>query len=983
MSSKRDARRPDWRIEARSAFPDAARHGRRACLVLLALGWTGRAQAEDITIFAELAPDVEFYGATLTLCLALFSVFLAIVYNAERKRWRRREANLVASLEQTRLQRDRAELFLSADQQVFLAWDGPSGEPEIEGAPQRLIDTSSSQPTILDFGSWLTPAAVELLEAAVERLRIRGEAFRLSLEGVSGRRYDVDGRAVGGRAMLRLREISGEQLELDRLRERYAEIEAYSEGLLALLDSLPTPVWLRDSAGRLLFVNNAYAQAVEARDGEDSVSRQAELLDEGARNAAAEARSKGALWRDEITAVVGGERRRLYVIQGRLFKGTAAIAFDRQEVLNLRAEFQKQKDAHARTLDQLPIAVAIYDGAQQLIYRNGAYEKLWRLPPIFLDARPSDGEILDRLRLAQRLPDEGDYRNWKARLLEGYRSPEPLQHMWHMPDGRTISVTITPNPDRGVTYLYDDVTERYDLQSRFNALYRMQKETLETLREGVAVFGADGRLRFGNPAFASLWRLTPSLLQEKPRFETIAAKCCPLLPDDDPTWRDLRGVVTGLGESRAGFTRRVERSDGVVLDLTVQPLPEGASLLTFVDVSADVNVERALTERNTALLAAEKLRNDFIHHVSYELRSPLTNINGFVHLLGEESTGALNARQSEYLGYMRKSSDALLAIVDDILDLATIDEDAMALEVEEVDPHAAIRGAVEGVQDRLLENQIELRIVESDDLGSFRGDSKRVRQILFNLLSNAIGFSRPGQLVTLAAMRRDGDVVFKVVDNGRGISPEVLERVFDRFESHTAGSRHRGLGLGLSIVKAFMDLHGGKVLIDSALGEGTAVTCVFPGERPAVDALPAPKGEPVSAKDLVHAAAQAVRSEAESKGVKLRVLPTLAEECVLCDENAINRALQNLLRYLLACAKAGEAISFVALRRQGEVAFKLSYRHATEAGDATLQSEARALIEANGGKMQTDFAAGEGLVITCVFTSCVVEAEQAAQSVSQ
>jgi signal transduction histidine kinase len=115
-----------------------------------------------------------------------------------------------------------------------------------------------------------------------------------------------------------------------------------------------------------------------------------------------------------------------------------------------------------------------------------------------------------------------------------------------------------------------------------------------------------------------------------------------------------------------------------------------------------------------------------------------------------------------------------------------------------------------------------------DNVGSFRGDAKRVRQILFNLLSNAIGFSRPGQTVTLAALRRGDEIVFKITDRGRGIASEVLERIFDRFESHTAGSRHRGVGLGLSIVRAFMELHGGKVFVDSAPGEGTTVTCVFP-----------------------------------------------------------------------------------------------------------------------------------------------------------
>jgi signal transduction histidine kinase len=110
----------------------------------------------------------------------------------------------------------------------------------------------------------------------------------------------------------------------------------------------------------------------------------------------------------------------------------------------------------------------------------------------------------------------------------------------------------------------------------------------------------------------------------------------------------------------------------------------------------------------------------------------------------------------------------------------------------------------------------------------FRADAKRIRQILFNLLSNAIGFSASGQTVTLAAMRRDNDIVFKVSDQGRGISPEVIEHVFDRFHSNTVGSRHRGVGLGLSIVRSCVELHGGRVLIETAPGEGTTVTCIFP-----------------------------------------------------------------------------------------------------------------------------------------------------------
>ncbi len=958
--------RPAIASRARSQFSGAV-SGLGLCAVLLGDVTCARAQAM-IHVLPDFGRDIEIYGAALSGGLALFTAFLALAYIAERKAWRRREAELATKLELTRSQRDRAEIFLSSEPQLFVAWNGASGEPDIEGLPRLVTDMPTSR-RVLAFGSWLSPEAAEELELHVDRLRRRGEAFRVTLIGRTGRHFDAEGRAVGGRAVLRLREVSGDKLELSALRERCAASQADIEGMRALIDALPLLVWLRDPSGRLVFVNRAYSQAVEARDSQDVLDKQIELLDHSARMATAEVQSKFQVWRGRVTAVVAGSRHLLDVIQAPLAKTAANIAIDRQEIESVRADLEKQMQSHSRTLDQLPNAVAIFDGAQQLIYHNAAYEKLWRLDAGFLSGRPSDSEILDRLRLEQRLPLDGDFRAWKARYLDAYRSPDENTHIWHTPDSRTICVKVTPNPQGGVTYLYDDMSERYDLESRFNALYRMQNETLETLREGVAVFGADGRLKFSNPAFANLWRLDLAALAGKPRFEGIVEMCKQLHPNDE-TWVDLRGVVTGLSDNRMGFTRRLERRDGNVLDLTAQPLPEGAALLTFVDVTADVNVERALTDRNKALLAAEKLRNDFIHHVSYELRSPLTNINGFVHLLGEEATGALNPRQLEYLGYVRKSSAALLAIVDDILDLATIDEDAMALEIENVDAESAMKGAIQGLQDRLAENKVELQIVAPEKVGTFRGDSKRVRQILFNLLSNAIGFSRPGQVVTLAAFRRDGDVVFKVVDRGRGIPPEILERVFDRFESNTAGSRHRGVGLGLSIVRAFMDLHGGKILIDSTPGEGTAVTCIFPGpasedaSTPVESMLPARNLDHIDPEALMRDIAESVQAQLDHKAVKLRTLPTGCLDTLLGDEIEIRAALADIVLDAIDSSGHGEAITFAGIQREHELVFKITDRGG---GIDKRRERARKLIESNGGVMHIDTIPGEGSIVTCVF----------------
>jgi signal transduction histidine kinase len=768
-------------------------------------------------------------GVSVFVALVLFSTITALLHLAGRKSWTQRENALVTELANVRASLDRANVFLAVEPQIVVSWTSATTEPEIEGDLSLVIDAPVPR-RVLGFGAWLAAAPAQELEHCVERLRSRGESFRLALVSQTGRHLEADGRAVGGRAVMRLRDISGDRLELIRLRERHAKAQTELEGLRKMLDAIPNAVWMRDGDSKLTWVNAAYARAVEAREPREAIVRGIELLDSPARNEAAKARSAATIWRARVPAVVAGERHMLEVIDVPSTGGSVGLASDLWEIETARTDLVRQMESHARTLDQLSTAVAIFDRARRLVFFNSACRQLWSLDAAFLDQSPTDGEVLDRLRAARRLPEQADFRAWKAALMAAYQSSEPISQVWYLPDRRTLRVVASPNVQGGVTYLFDDVSEQYRLASQYHALDRVQETTLDSLKEAVAVFGTDGRLKLFNPAFAAFWQLDPKMLQAEPppHIDKVAQFCAGLYPDKD-VWRDIRSIVAGLHDARTGVEWRMSRSDGSVTDTAAAPLPDGSTLLTFIDVTASVNVERALTERNQALVDAEKLRNDFVHHVSYELRSPLTNIIGFIQLLGDGSIGPLNQKQHEYAGYVLRSSAALLAIINDILDLATIDMDAMELSLGEVDIAQTMAAAAEGVQDRLAESQIHLQIVAIDGIGNFQADAKRIRQILFNLLSNAIGFSASGQTVTLAAMRRDDDeVVFKVTDEGRGIPLEMVDQVFDRFRSHTVGSRHRGVGLGLSIVRSFVELHGGRVLIETASGEGTTVTCIFP-----------------------------------------------------------------------------------------------------------------------------------------------------------
>ena len=774
----------------------------------------------------EEPPPEQDVTWLVILLLVLFSTFTVILHLLGRRKWTQREGALAAELAQAHARLDRANLFLSTEPQIVIAWRAAGGEPEIEG-DLSLVSDAPLPRRVLGFASWLAPDLAKQLEVLVERLRSRGERFELAAPGLRGRFFEIDGRAVSGRAVMRIRDVSGDRLQLVKLRQSLGEASGALTTLRKLLDAVAWPAWTRDAHGALRWVNAAYVRAVEGKDAADVATRHLELFDPQARETSYAARQESGIWRQKSPALAAGERKTFDVVEIAGSDGSAGIANDLTEIAALRVEMERQASSHARALDQLSTAVAIFDRTKRLVFYNAAYRQIWQLDAGFLDSQPTDGEVLDRLRSRRLLPEQADFRSWKAQLLSAYRDTDPSEHIWYLPDGRTLRAVTSPNTQGGVTYLFDDATQSFSLASQVNALTRVQGETLDMLKEGVAVFGADGRLKLLNPAFATLWRFDESRAEAKPHIDEVARLCAPLF-EDSTLWAGMRAVIVGLPEDRHGYSARIERRDGVVLDCAATPLPDGATLLTFVDITAGVNVERALTERNDALVRTEKLRNDFVHHVSYELRTPLTNIIGFAQLLADGAVGPLNAKQIEYTGYVTQSSAALLAIINDILDLASIDAGALDLRTDEVDVAEAMKAAAEGIQDRLAETSIELRIVATDGVGSFRADGRRVRQILFNLLSNAIGFSTPGQTVTLAAMRRGDEIVFKVSDRGRGIPPEVLDRVFERFETYTSGSRHRGPGLGLSIVRALVHLHGGRVLIDSAPNEGTTVTCIFP-----------------------------------------------------------------------------------------------------------------------------------------------------------
>lgn len=788
-----------------------------ACVVVLTVA---------ISDSAGLAAFKMHYLLIFAIIAGAALLAIALVAGAMR-RARRQAEQADKRISALRKELATAEAIIKVEPQVLILWEQGRDLQVVTHTLANVPGLPAGGPELMRFGNWLSQESAEDLKAGLDQLFARGQPFNVLLKTSAGAHLEADGRASGGQAILRFRDVAGHKRDLVRILDQHRKLMRDIKSGQALLEALPIPVWLRDGGGRIDWVNEAYVKSVEARDVAEVRERQIELLETRQRQAIAPELREQHPFTKRINLIAGGEHRKHDVVVVPLDDATAAAAIDVEAVESAKGELNRQVAAYDRTLHRIATAAAIFGPDQRLTFFNDAYLKLWQLDASWLQSHPTDGDILDRLRERSRLPEASNYRQWRAETLKCYESEEPLDQLWHLPDGTALHVMGEQRPDGGVTYLYEDVTKSFDLESRFNALIELQRETLDHLKEGVALFATDGRLQLYNSAFAQIWKLSHSVLSENPHVDEII-RLCSVLYEDVDVWNRISSSVTALSDFRETVDGEMVRADGSVIDFAALPMPDGATLVTFADVSATKREERALIERNEALIAADRLKSQFISHVSYELRSPLTNIIGFSELLSSPRTGDLNTKQREYLGDIAVSSRLLLSIIDDILDLTTIDAGALELQLGPVNVRQVVDASLLGVKDRANRARISIEAEIAPDAEEFIADESRLRQILYNLLSNAIGFSKAGDVISLECWRENGMIAFAVEDQGVGIPKDQQRRVFERFESRNRGSNHRGVGLGLSVVKSLVELHGGNLVLRSEPSKGTRVIFRLP-----------------------------------------------------------------------------------------------------------------------------------------------------------
>ncbi len=793
---------------------------------------------------ANILTWVGLASVIVAFVAVMFALRLSLREGASASRWKTKATTLDQRL-------GSYDAIMGAYPGLILVWEENTvaensgwGDPKVFGSPaalasiMRFADPGPSNQMamrildgIADLNTISERADSQPLRTYIQDLRTKGEPFSISVVLPEGNIIEADGRVAGRQVVLWLEDASirgeDEKAAISRFENSRITSETDPIAFIEMMGRAPFPLWRMNSAGRINWVNEAYVDAVGASDVRDVTQNQIHL-DQKASEDAKLTLAKQKRLESTRQIVLRGERRATQISIFPVNGGVAGIATDANEAEELRISLNQQVDAHDKLLNSMDEAVVIFSSDQKARFENEAFRHMFGLDENWSRDRPSHGEWLDHMRERGQVPAQPDHGAWKSEELSLYTEwPDEMPPaLWHLQDGRTLRLIRMRDPQGGIALMFSDMTDRIDLEGRLGTLINVQRATLDKLSEGIAVFGTDGRLKIHNNAFAKLWGLSEEDLKDAPRFSALIELCIPLY-HKRPFWDDLKARATDSNpEVRRQVQGEITRSDSKMLTWLSKPLPDGATLVAWNDVTSARKTEAALIERAAALEEADRMKSEFVGHVSYQLRTPLTTISGYADFLQNGGAGEMNDKQSEYVFAIQSASEDLAKIIDDILDIAAIEANVLDLDLGDVDVYEVLSHALDYVATKAEDTKISLDIICSPDIGVIRADETRIKQVVYNLLSNALRFTKPGGLIQLGGERAaGGGVKIWVKDDGVGIPSDKQSQVFESFASSRGGA-----GLGLALVQRFVERHGGWVELESDEGEGTHVICYLPKE---------------------------------------------------------------------------------------------------------------------------------------------------------
>lgn len=696
--------------------------------------------------------------------------------------------------------------------------------------------------TELDGGSTgLTAEDLAQLRDAVRRTQKTAAPFRMDVRPRGSQRaLALEGKladplvAANGAALVWWFDFSDSQGELARLRTETARVQGEYAALTGLIEAAPLPMWFRGAGGGLQMVNRAYVEAVGARDAAQVVDRQIELIEPvdglSAAQIASQAQARDLPIERDVQATVGSQRRTLRVSDLPLGDGgVAGYAVDIEDMEEQARALRAFQEAQRQMLDQFSVGVAQFDHDRRLAFCNQPFRRIFELPGTVQIDPPDFDRFLDLARNHDRLPEMRDFPAWRAELHNWFVADRPVEDAWSLGDNTHLRIVAQPMPDGGLVLLAEDRSEQLALSATRDTLLRTRTATFDSLFESLAVFAPDGRMQLWNRSFPEIWGLPEGFLDAHPHVDKLLELVAAGL--DRPAQHKAIGeVVRSATLDRRQRGGRVKLADGRTLEFAGVPLPDGNGLLTVIDVTDSARSEAALRERASALEEADAVKTRFLANMSYEFRTPLTSIGGFAELLQGGVAGPLSERAQEYVAAILTSVERLSQQIESVLDLTQSEVGLMPMANEEIELLDFATQVVREREAAIEDKNLTLDLRGDRGAGMVTGDRRQLARALGNVLDNAIAATPAGGRILVALSRRKTGAKIVVSDNGPGMRAADLARALEGYRPGDEGDDPNGgaRGLGLPLARQMIEVHGGKLEIQSERGAGTTVTITLP-----------------------------------------------------------------------------------------------------------------------------------------------------------
>lgn len=619
--------------------------------------------------------------------------------------------------------------------------------------------------------------------------------------------------------MLNLKNITPSKSKISHQEDTIQNLESQIQLLNNVLDALPWPVWHKDKEKKFVYCNKAYASILDTTQ-EKVLRDQLELYGKSSRSFSTDKTS------GEKTYVIWKGARVCIEVFETTIRNASIVGYANNinEQENLKEEIKRLSQSTHEILTLISLPIIIFNQSRKIEFYNVALLRMFDLDQNWMESAPTLTEVLEQLRSQRKLPETEDFQSIKKRADAAFNNLiEAVEEVIYFPNGKTVRLVVAPYHNGGLMITLNDISDWLTLEQQYNTLLAVHRQVADHLFEGMAVFGTDNRLRLYNSAFSNMWQYKEKELEDMPHLDQVIETLHDQIDVEHyaTTWKDFKKRILEKVEDRAhSKDGRIKLLNDVIYDYAYTPLPDGASLLTFLDVSDRYRVEKILLERGAVLELAHQAKAEFISTIHLGIKDPLRRIlTSFSDIL-KQKFGALNLEYYDKIKLIWEDIEHILEFIENANSLAFLETGKLKLNKSIFSLATMLEGVIHSLKKSYEEKNIVYEVYDETEENSTIGDVAYIKQAFINLIRNIVIFAKQGQVIHLFLLEVDQKINIRI----RIDSQIPFDDAYKSSKKLKKGEIFT-TGLGFSLTQKILELHDAE--IELSYSDGTEIICVF------------------------------------------------------------------------------------------------------------------------------------------------------------